>query len=198
MGTHRRLNPALARTRSCQPKGHSGALAEWPLGRTAGMPPVPFIFLRHYCTETRGDLFCFLDAAKFFWTTIALAPSPVLDCRPHIRERWPSGLVATAAESRRRAASFRRDRPDSRSSWAASDRTHLPDIVATIEVSGRPIECAALLLLGADAVAGWPSAADHVRAGFLLNPSRPAAGRGRRWRRSGRRHYNRRRCWPPL
>jgi hypothetical protein len=44
------------------------------------MPPVPFIFLRHYCTETRVDLFCFLDAAKFFWTTIELAPSPVPDC----------------------------------------------------------------------------------------------------------------------
>jgi hypothetical protein len=24
----------------------------------------------------RVDLFCFLDAANFFWTTIALAPSP--------------------------------------------------------------------------------------------------------------------------
>jgi outer membrane autotransporter protein len=33
------------------------------------MHPVPFIFLRHYCTETRVDLFCFLDAAKFFWTS---------------------------------------------------------------------------------------------------------------------------------
>jgi len=62
------------------------------------MPPVPFIFLRHYCTETRVDLFCFLDAAKFFWTTIALAPSPVLASRLDFGERWPTRLVATAAE----------------------------------------------------------------------------------------------------
>jgi hypothetical protein len=43
-------------------------------GTNCRSAPVPFIFLRHYCTQTRVDLFCFLDAAKFFWTTIALAP----------------------------------------------------------------------------------------------------------------------------
>ena len=44
-------------------------------GTNCRSAPVPFIFLRHYCTQMRVDLFCFLDAAKFFWTTIALAPS---------------------------------------------------------------------------------------------------------------------------
>jgi hypothetical protein len=62
--------------------------------------PVPFIFLRHYCTQMRVDLFCFLDAANFFWTTIALAPSPVWPARPNSRERRPSRLVAMAAKNR--------------------------------------------------------------------------------------------------
>jgi hypothetical protein len=44
-------------------------------GTNCRSAPVPFIFLRQYCTQMRVDLFCFLDAAKFFWTTIALAPS---------------------------------------------------------------------------------------------------------------------------
>jgi hypothetical protein len=47
-------------------------------GTNCRSAPVPFIFLRHYCTQMRVDLFCFLDAAKFFWTTIALAPSSSL------------------------------------------------------------------------------------------------------------------------
>jgi hypothetical protein len=42
-------------------------------GTNCRSAPVPFIFLRHYCMQMRVDLFCFLDAAKFFWTTIALA-----------------------------------------------------------------------------------------------------------------------------
>jgi hypothetical protein len=47
-------------------------------GTNCRSAPVPFIFLRHYCTQMRVDLFCFLDAANFFWTTIALAPSSSL------------------------------------------------------------------------------------------------------------------------
>jgi hypothetical protein len=39
-------------------------------GTNCRSAPVPFIFLRHYCTQMRVDLFCFLDAAEFFWTTI--------------------------------------------------------------------------------------------------------------------------------
>ena len=35
-------------------------------GTNCRSAPVPFIFLRHYCTQMRGDLFCFLDAAEFF------------------------------------------------------------------------------------------------------------------------------------
>src|SRR5262249_18498575 len=89
--------------RSCprHPKGHSGALAEWPLGRTAGMHPVPFIFLRHYCKVTRVDLFRFLDAAKFFWTTIALAPICRCWIAPALSSGWWRRRQRTARAARR-------------------------------------------------------------------------------------------------
>jgi hypothetical protein len=55
----------------------------------------------------RVDLFCFLDAAKFFWTTLAARPiasaglpRPDLGCR-----WWSARLAATAAED---GLSFRR------------------------------------------------------------------------------------------
>jgi len=51
--------------------------------------------------QMRVDLFCFLDAAKFFWTTIALAPyRRCWTAGPDLGERWPSRLVATAAVDR--------------------------------------------------------------------------------------------------
>jgi hypothetical protein len=42
-------------------------------GTNCRSAPVPFIFLRHYCKEMRIDLFCFLDAAKFFWIAVPLS-----------------------------------------------------------------------------------------------------------------------------
>jgi hypothetical protein len=70
-------------------------------GTNCRSAPVPFIFLRHYCRQMRVDLFCFLDAAKFFWTTIALASyRRCWTAGPDLGERGPSRLVATAAEDR--------------------------------------------------------------------------------------------------
>jgi hypothetical protein len=44
-----------------------------------------------------------LDAANFFWTTIALAPSPVWPARPNSPEQGAFS-VATAAENSQRWA----------------------------------------------------------------------------------------------
>jgi hypothetical protein len=65
-------------------------------GTNCRSAPVPFIFLRHYCTQMRVDLFCFLDAAKFFLDDNRARP--FIQSRFDLGERWPSRLVATAAE----------------------------------------------------------------------------------------------------
>jgi hypothetical protein len=58
-------------------------------GTNCRSAPVPFIFLRHYCTQMRVDLFCFLDAAEFFGRQSRAPSNPALGTQiPNPLDHW--------------------------------------------------------------------------------------------------------------